>query len=52
MKAVVFTLGCKVNESESASVISALENAGFKVYTEGHLGKEKLERINFICKRL
>lgn len=30
MKAVVFTLGCKVNESESASVISALENAGWQ----------------------
>lgn len=35
-----------------SEVVSALENAGFKVYTEGHLGKEKLERINFICKRL
>ena len=32
MKAVVFTLGCKVNEVESASVVAALENAGMEVY--------------------
>lgn len=31
MKAVVFTLGCKVNEVESASVMSALEELGFEV---------------------
>lgn len=31
MKAVVFTLGCKVNEVESASIMSALEEAGFEV---------------------
>ena len=31
MRAVVFTLGCKVNEVESASIMSALENAGFEV---------------------
>ena len=31
MKAVVFTLGCKVNEVESASIMSALESAGFEV---------------------
>ncbi|MBD5632164.1 MAG: MiaB/RimO family radical SAM methylthiotransferase [Clostridia bacterium] len=31
MKAVVFTLGCKVNEVESASVMAALERQGFEV---------------------
>ena len=31
MKAVVFTLGCKVNESESASIMAALESAGWTV---------------------
>ena len=31
MKAVVFTLGCKVNEVESASIMAALENSGWEV---------------------
>lgn len=31
MKAVVFTLGCKVNEVESASIMSALESTGWEV---------------------
>jgi threonylcarbamoyladenosine tRNA methylthiotransferase MtaB len=31
MKAVVFTLGCKVNEVESASIMAALERAGYEV---------------------
>lgn len=31
MRAVVFTLGCKVNEVESASIMSALEAKGFDV---------------------
>ncbi len=31
MKAVVFTLGCKVNEVESASVMASLESLGFAV---------------------
>lgn len=31
MKAVVFTLGCKVNEAESASIMSALEQMGWEV---------------------
>lgn len=31
MKAVVFTLGCKVNEVESASIMAALEKQGFEV---------------------
>jgi len=31
MKAVVFTLGCKVNEVESASIMAALEDMGFTV---------------------
>lgn len=30
MRAVVFTLGCKVNEVESASLAAALENAGWE----------------------
>ena len=30
MKAVVFTLGCKVNEVESASIMSALEDMGWE----------------------
>ena len=31
MRAVVFTLGCKVNEVESASIMSALEGLGWEV---------------------
>lgn len=31
MKAVVFTLGCKVNEVESASIMATIENMGFEV---------------------
>ncbi len=31
MKAVVFTLGCKVNEVESAAIMSSLEKMGFEV---------------------
>lgn len=31
MRAVVFTLGCKVNEVESAQILAALEKAGFEV---------------------
>ena len=34
MKAVVFTLGCKVNSSESASLVNGLEERGYKVYDE------------------
>ena len=30
MRAVVFTLGCKVNEAESASIISALDTLGWE----------------------
>ncbi|MDE7083054.1 MAG: methyltransferase domain-containing protein [Clostridia bacterium] len=37
--------------SES-SVISALEEVGFAVETEGHLGGKKDKRINFICRKL
>ncbi len=37
---------------EEDCVRTALEEAGFSVETQGHLGKEKKERINFICKRL
>ena len=31
MKAVVFTLGCKVNESESSSILAALEDMGWEI---------------------
>ena len=31
MKAVVFTLGCKVNECESDSLITGLESLGYEV---------------------
>lgn len=31
MRAVVFTLGCKVNEVESASIMASLESMGFEV---------------------
>lgn len=34
MKAVVFTLGCKVNECESASIIRGLEEMGYEVSDE------------------
>ncbi|MDE6505537.1 MAG: MiaB/RimO family radical SAM methylthiotransferase [Clostridia bacterium] len=32
MKASVFTLGCKVNEVESASIMASLENMGFETF--------------------
>ncbi len=32
-------------------IVEKLENAGFKVETEGHLGVDKTQRINFICKK-
>ena len=34
MKAVVFTLGCKVNSCESASIRNGLINLGYEVYEE------------------
>lgn len=34
MRAVIFTLGCKVNEVESASITSALEKLGWEVSCE------------------
>ncbi len=37
---------------EEEEIVSALERAGFAVRCEGHLGGDKRERINFICKRL
>ena len=37
---------------EENHIVKLLKDAGFSVRTEGHLGGEKTERINFICKRL
>ena len=37
---------------EEDEVLSALSEAGFEAKSEGHLGKDKGERINFICRRL
>ena len=37
---------------EEDDVCAALEETGFAVTSEGHLGGEKTERINFICTRL
>ena len=37
---------------EEGDVCAALNEAGFTVRTEGHLGGTKEERINFICTRL
>ncbi|MDE6613014.1 MAG: class I SAM-dependent methyltransferase [Clostridia bacterium] len=37
---------------EESEIISALEEVGFSVQSEGHLGGDKKERINFICTRL
>lgn len=34
------------------SLVSALKETGFSVLTEGHLGGDKSERINFLCKKL
>ena len=34
MKAVVFTLGCKVNDCESGSLIRGLQERGWKVSYE------------------
>ena len=36
---------------EEDEVLSALNEAGFTAEVEGHLGKDKGERINFICTR-
>ena len=44
MKAVVFTLGCKVNSCESASLIKGLEDLGYEVSDE--LGFADLYIIN------
>ena len=44
MKAVVFTLGCKVNSCESASIIKGLEEKGYEVSDE--LGYADLYVIN------
>lgn len=37
---------------EEEEMLSALEKAGFAAESCGHLGKDKRERINFICTRL
>lgn len=37
---------------EEEEILTALEQEGFSVRAEGHLGKDKRERINFICTRL
>ncbi len=37
---------------EEDEIVRQLENSGFSVRTEGHLGGGKEERINFICTRL
>ncbi|MDE5943535.1 MAG: methyltransferase domain-containing protein [Clostridia bacterium] len=37
---------------EEDGICAALKEVGFAVRTEGHLGKDKTERINFICTRL
>ena len=44
MKACVFTLGCKVNEVESASYLAALESRGYEVTDE--LGYADLYLVN------
>ncbi len=44
MKAVIFTLGCKVNEVESASVAAALQNCGWQV--SGELGYADIYILN------
>ena len=44
MKAVVFTLGCKVNSRESACIITGLKELGFK--TSDKLEKADLYVIN------
>ena len=44
MKAVVFTLGCKVNEVESASIMASLENMGFE--TSDKLGLADIYVLN------
>lgn len=36
---------------EKDFIISELERAGFAVQTEGHLGLDENQRINFICKK-
>lgn len=36
---------------EEEEILRSLREAGFDAISEGHLGKEKRERINFICTR-
>ena len=44
MRAVVFTLGCKVNDCESASLLRGLEERGYEVSDE--LGPADLFILN------
>lgn len=44
MKVVVFTLGCKVNEVESASIMASLEKMGFE--TDDRLGYADIYVLN------
>lgn len=37
---------------EENEIMTALKEAGFEARAEGHLGGEKTERINFICRKL
>ena len=37
---------------EEEEIIKILEEVGFSVESEGHLGKEKKDRINFICTKI
>lgn len=63
MDVTVFTLQddgtyARSDESQTQYIYSeekikeTLEKSGFSVTAEGHLGGSKLERINFICRKL
>ncbi len=47
MKAVVFTLGCKVNSYESASLIRGLSEMGYEVSGSDRADSEIIEKPHF-----
>ena len=51
MKACVFTLGCKVNEAESASLMAGLEARGYAVVQEQQVKRRGVLLTNYIMQK-
>ena len=51
MKAVVYTLGCKVNDVESGSIIRGLEDMGYTVSREMEFADDHLVRLQSKCEK-